>query len=133
MAGAVCTMTCFWGSSRTAQTESTAVFSVMAPTGQTAAHWPHCTQTTSLRLLAKAGPMTVVNPRFWAKRAPTPCTSLQAVTQRRQPTHLPVSRTRAGVESSITDLVRSPRQVISTTCRSRASLRNSQSPLRTQA
>ena len=44
-------------------------FSVMAPTGQTAAHWPHCTQTTSLRLLAKAGPMSVAKPRPCGEQA----------------------------------------------------------------
>ena len=73
----------------------------MAPTGHTAAHWPHCTQTTSLRLLANAGPMTVVKPRPCGKSAPTPWISLQTVTQRRQDTHLPVSRTSAGVVESI--------------------------------
>ena len=70
----------------------------MAPTGQTAAHWPHCTQTTSARSMANAGPMTVLKPRFCGNRAPTPWIWLQTVTHRRQDTHLPVSRTRAGVE-----------------------------------
>ena len=48
---------------------------VMAPTGQTAAHWPHCTQTTSPRFCAKAGPMTVSKPRFCGNRPPTSCVS----------------------------------------------------------
>ena len=80
----------------------------MAPTGQTAAHWPHCTQTTSLRFVAKAGPITVAKPRFWGNRAPTSCISLQTVTQRRHLMHLPVSRTSAGVLSSIVLRVFSP-------------------------
>ena len=80
------------------------MFSVMAPTGQTAAHWPHCTQMTSLRSVAKAGPMTVVKPRFCGKRAPTPWISLHTVTQRRHETHLPESRTRAG--GGVVDVLR---------------------------
>ena len=108
MAGAVCTITCLLGSSRASHTSSMTLFSVMAPTGQTAAHWPHCTQTTSLRLLAKAGPMTVAKPRPWAKMLPTPWISLHTVTQRRQAMHLPVSRRRAGVEVSTIFLVFSP-------------------------
>jgi len=46
IAGAVCTMTCLEGSLRAAQTRSMWSFSVMAAVGQTAAHWPHCTQAT---------------------------------------------------------------------------------------
>ena len=53
-------MTCLSGSSSAFQTSSIWSCSVMAPTGQTAAHWPHCTQTTSLRSWLKAGPITVV-------------------------------------------------------------------------
>ena len=80
----------------------------MAPTGQTAAHWPHCTQTTSLRFCANAGPMRVAKPRPWANRPPTSWTSLHTVTQRRQAMHLPVSRMSAGVLSSIILKVFSP-------------------------
>ena len=108
MAGAVCTITVLAGSSSAAQTSSVWLRSVIAPTGQTAAHWPHCTQTTSLRLLANAGPMTVVKPRPCGKSPPTPWMPLHTVTQRRHMMHLPVLRTRAGVESSTIVLVFSP-------------------------
>ena len=108
MAGAVWTITCFLGSSSAAHTCSTTLFSVMAPTGHTAAHWPHCTQTTSARSMANAGPMTVLKPRFCGNRAPTPWVWLHTVTHRRHDTHLPVSRTSAGVELSIILRVFSP-------------------------
>ncbi len=85
-----------------------ALFSMMAPTGHTAAHCPHCTQTTSARSLAKAGPITVVKPRPCGNKPPTPCVSLQTVTQRRHMMHLPLSRMRAGVESSMIRAVFSP-------------------------
>ncbi len=52
--------------------------------------------------------MSVAKPRPWAKRPPTCWTSLQTVTQRRQEMHLPVSRTSAGVLSSIILNVFSP-------------------------
>ena len=83
-------------------------FSVMAPTGQTAAHWPHCTQATVARLRLNAGPMTVSKPRFCGNSAPTFCISTQTLTQRRHLMHLPLSRTRAGVEASIRLRVFSP-------------------------
>ena len=101
MAGAVWTTTVLVGSSSASQTSSIWLRSWMAPTGQTAAHWPHCTQTTSLRFWANAGPISVAKPRPWANRPPTSWTSLHTVTQRRQATHLPVSRMSAGVLSSI--------------------------------
>ncbi len=102
IAGAVWTTTCLSGSSSAAHTRSMALFSVMAPTGQTAAHWPHWTHTTSARSPPKAGPMTVAKPRFCGNSAPTPWIWLQTVTQRRHMMHLPVSRMSAGVESSMT-------------------------------
>ncbi len=108
MAGAVCTITVFVGSSSASQTWSIWLRSWMAPTGHTAAHWPHCTHTTSDRFCAKAGPISVVKPRPCAKMLPTSCTWLQTVTQRRQEMHLPESRTSAGVLSSIILKVFSP-------------------------
>ena len=81
---------------------------MIAPTGQTAAHWPHCTQVTSERSEANAGPITVVKPRPCGNRAPTPWVSLHTVTQRRHMMHLPLSRMSAGVESSIVLVVFSP-------------------------
>jgi hypothetical protein len=104
----------------------------MAPTGHTAAHCPHCTQTTSLRFCEKAGPMRVEKPRPWAKMLPTCCTSLQTVTQRRQPMHLPESRTSAGVLSSINLRVFSPSYRTSSMPRSSARARSSQSAERLQ-
>ena len=71
--------------------------SVIAPTGHTAPHWPHCTHTTSSSSWQNAGPTTVLKPRFCGHKAATPCTLLQTVTQRRQRMHLAVSRVRAGV------------------------------------
>ena len=100
MAGAVWTMTVLVGSSSASHTSSIWLRSWMAPTGHTAAHWPHWTQTTSLRFCEKAGPMRVANPRPWANRPPTSWISLHTVTQRRQAMHLPVSLMRAGVLSS---------------------------------
>ena len=70
MAGAVCTTTCLPGLSRAVQTSSIWSRSVIAPTGQMAAHCPHCTQVTLDRSWLKAGPMTVSKPRFWGNRAP---------------------------------------------------------------
>ncbi len=100
MAGAVCTSTVFFGSSIAAQTLSISSASLIAPTGQTAAHCPHCTHTTSDRFEANAGPMTDWKPRFCGNMAATPCVWPHTVTQRRQRMHLPVSRTSAGVLAS---------------------------------
>ena len=91
----------FVGSSSAAQTSSIWSFSLMAPTGHTAAHWPHCTQATSARSDAKAGPMTVLNPRPCGKSAATPWIWPHTVTQRRHLMHLAVSRTSAGVLASM--------------------------------
>ena len=125
-------MTVLVGSSSASQTSSIWLRSWMAPTGQTAAHWPHCTQTTSLRSWANAGPISVAKPRPWANRPPTSWTSLHTVTQRRQATHLPVSRMSAGVLSSIILKVFSPSYRRSPMPRSLASVRSSQSADRPQ-
>ena len=53
MAGAVCTITWLSGLSSAFQTSSIWSFSVMAPTGQTAAHWPHCTQATVVQVVVE--------------------------------------------------------------------------------
>ena len=45
--------------------------------------------------------MTVSKPRFCGNRAPTCCISRQTLTQRRHLMHLPLSRSKAGVEVSI--------------------------------
>ena len=58
--------------------------------------------------LANAGPITVAKPRPCGNSPPTPCVSLHTVTQRRHMMHLPVSRTRAGVDSSTMRRVFSP-------------------------
>ena len=84
------------------QTSSIWSRSVMAPTGQTAAHWPHCTQTDVVEVLRRRpGRSRVSKPRSWGNRPPTCWISLHTVTQRRHLMHLPVSRTSAGVLSSI--------------------------------
>ena len=100
MAGAVCTSTVLDGSSMAAHTFAISSFSLIAPTGHTAAHWPHCTQTTSERFDEKAGPITLLNPRPCGKMAATPWVWPHTVTQRLQEMHLAVSRTRAGVLAS---------------------------------
>ena len=101
MAGAVCTTTCFFGSSRAAHTRSMLSRSLMAPTGHTAEHCPHCTHTTSASSEVKAGPITELKPRPCGKMAATPWVWPHTVTQRRQEMHLPVSRTSAGVLASV--------------------------------
>ena len=101
MAGAVCTTTVFFGSSRAAQTLPISSRSLIAPTGHTAAHCPHWTQTTSERFWENAGPITEVNPLPCGKIAPTPWVWLHTATHRRQEMHFAVSRTSAGVLSSV--------------------------------
>ena len=108
MAGAVCTITVLAGSSSAAHTSSMALRSVMAPTGQIAAHWPHCTQVTPSRSLANAGPITVAKPRPCGNSAPMPCTWLQTVTHRRHLMHFELSRTSPGVLASRLGAARAP-------------------------
>ena len=76
IAGAVCTITWLSDLSSAFQTSSIWSRSVMAPTGQTAAHWPHWTQATVFRSWLNAGPITVSKPRSWGNRAPTCCVSM---------------------------------------------------------
>jgi len=109
-----------------------ALRSVMAPTGQTAAHWPHCTQVTPSRSLANAGPITVAKPRPCGNSAPMPCTWLQTVTHRRHLMHLELSRTSPGVLSSRLGAARAPAKATVRMPMSLASFRSSQSSLRSQ-
>ncbi|OPZ47157.1 MAG: hypothetical protein BWY92_01842 [Firmicutes bacterium ADurb.BinA052] len=73
---------------------------VIAPVGQTLAHCPHCTQSTSARFLPNAGPTTASEPRYEKSSTPIFCTSPHTRTQSPQSMHLLGSRTSAGVERS---------------------------------
>ena len=72
----------------------------MAPTGQTAAHWPQPTQSTSNSPLPKAGDTWERDPRCVNSRTPIPWISEQKRTQSPQRTHLLGSRTRLGLVRS---------------------------------
>ena len=64
-------------------------------------HWPQDTQSTSARSRSKAQPMWVAKPRPLGPMTPTSWVARHTAVQRRHSTHLELSRTRWGAESSI--------------------------------
>ncbi len=98
--GAVWTTTYFSGSSITRQTLSISLTSVIAPTGQTAAHWPQLAQLTSLWGRSKAVVTIESKPRELNCNADTPCISSHTLTQRPQSMHLLGSLFKEGPVSS---------------------------------
>ena len=112
-AGAVWNTTYLSGSLSAAHTSLVASFSVSAPVGQAAMHWPQLMQATSLRLLPNSEPTCVLKPRFCIPMAYTPCVLAQAATQRRQSMHLLLSLTMLGLNSSMVFIMRSPGNSIS--------------------
>ena len=91
-AGAVWMTTCLVGSSMAAQTSSVGSLARRAPVGQRLMHWPQLMQTTSARGLSRNVAMRVWSERPTASSTPTSCRSMQVRTQRRQSTHLFMSR-----------------------------------------
>ena len=73
---------------------------VMAPVGQTAAHWPQPTQPVSISILPKPGPTMALLPRLEKSIAPMFCTSEHMRTHRPQRMHLEGSRVMQGEETS---------------------------------
>ena len=98
-AGAVCTITVFVGSERALITFPVSSNGVRAPVGHTATHCPQNVHGESIRSCSKAGATTDMNPRLIALSAPTDCTVLQIVSQRRHIIHLSISLLRAGETS----------------------------------
>ena len=106
--GAVWTMTCFEGSRIAAQTFSVSSFSARAPVGHTTMHCPQDTHAVSSRGFSKAEAICVSKPLSLAPMTPIPCVSLQAATQRRQRTHLELSRYIWAAESSMGQSILTP-------------------------
>ena len=90
--GAVWMTTCFFGSSMARQTSSDASLACSAPVGQRLMHCPQLMQTTSPSGLSRYVPMRVLSLRPTASSTPTSWTSMHVRTQRRQSTHLSMSR-----------------------------------------
>src|SRR5579863_9489496 len=94
-------MTVFLGSAISSHTGSTSDLGVSAPVGQTLAHWPQFTHSTSPSGLPKAGLTATSCPRCAKSMAPIPWISAHILTQSPHRTHLLGSRTSEGDDSSI--------------------------------
>ena len=93
--GAVWMTTWRWGSSMAAQTSSVTSLACRAPVGQRLLHCPQLMQITSASGFSMKVEMRVRLPRSMASSTPTSCRSMQVRMQRRQSTHLLMSRTSA--------------------------------------
>ena len=132
-AGAGCTTTYFSGSDSASKTSAVSSFSVSAPVGHTAMHWPQLMQPVSARPMFQAGRICVLKPRFTGPMTPTDCTLLQTATQRRHSTHFALLRTMATEELSTSVSVMGPaKRASSSTPYSRHSACSSQLVERTQ-
>jgi len=100
-AGAGCTTTCFFGSASAANTLSVSSFSVSAPVGHTAMHWPQLMQAVSESGSPHAHEICVWKPRLTGPMTPTFCTFWQTAVQRRQRMHFALLRTIDGERSSM--------------------------------
>ena len=98
--GAYWTTTRLFGSFSIAHISGIWRLMVIAPVGQTAAHWPHPTQPVSLSILPKPGATTARLPRLVKSMAPTFWTSEHMRTQRPQRMHLVGSLVMQGDETS---------------------------------
>ena len=99
-AGATCTTTNLSGSAIASFTSSHWGFSVSAPTGHTATHWPQLTQLAAARPFGDAGSMLASKPVPVAAMAETACILAHTLTQRLQRMHLLLSRTSTTEERS---------------------------------
>ena len=99
-AGAICTTTRLDGSWMARQARPIWFFTVMAPVGHTAAHWPQLTHLVWASFRSKAGMTWALLPRNAKFRMPMPCISSHTRTQSPHRMHLLGSRSTAGEESS---------------------------------
>ena len=99
--GAVWMTTCLFGSSMAAQTSSVWSFARRAPVGQRLMHCPQLMQMTSAWGLPMKVETWLACPRLRTSSTPTSWRSMQVRTQRRQSTHLLLSRTSEWLEASI--------------------------------
>ena len=99
--GANCTTTRLFLSWSIFQNCSIWLLIVMAPVGQTAAHWPQPTQLVSESILPKPGATKARLPRLLKLIAPMFCTSAHMRTHRPHRMHFDGSRTMLGLEASI--------------------------------
>src|SRR3954451_16475535 len=100
-AGAICAITVFVLSAIRSHTASTSDLTVSAPVGQTLAHCPQFTHSTSPSCLPKAGVTATSCPRCAKSIAPMPWISAHILTQSPHRTHLLGSRTSEAEDSSM--------------------------------
>src|ERR1035437_1632075 len=86
---------------KASQTSLTALFSIMAPVGQTNAHCPQLVQATMPMPKSRKVDILLFSPRPEKSMAFTPCTSLHTATQRPHKMHFSGSRTNDSEVSSL--------------------------------